>query len=217
MWWSLHPTDQCFTWTRLDGSLASRIDLIRCPSVWLPLADIPPCPFSDHSAVALTWSLPGTISRGPGLWKLNCSILDDPEYINLVSSFWTSWQRCWQSFSSPLLWWDRGKSRIKGLTINYCEQCSQAKRQEQDLLSSLAVHLKCQIVAGATFPLPIYHSVLDRLKSLDLVPASGAQICSLVKWVEEGESSSSFFCHLEKKNCADRACYLLSKLLMDLS
>lgn len=46
-WRSLHPTDHCFTWTRLDGSLALRIDLIRCPSVWLPFvssAEIFPCP-----------------------------------------------------------------------------------------------------------------------------------------------------------------------------
>ena len=46
-----------------------------------------PCPFSDHSAVSLTWSLPDSISRGPGLWKLNCSVLDDPDYVDLMSSF----------------------------------------------------------------------------------------------------------------------------------
>ena len=208
VWRSLHPTDHCFTWTRPDGSLASRIDLIGCPSAWLPFvssADILPCPFSDHSAVSLTWSLPGSISRGPGLWKLNCSVLDDPDYVDLISSFWLSWQSRRLSFSSPLLWWDRGKSRIKGLTISFCNNRSQAKRQEHDLLSRLAAHLKCKIDSGATSSLPVYYSVLGRLKTLDLVAAHGAQIRSRVRWVEEGESSSSFFCRLEKKLCADRA------------
>ena len=37
VWHSLHPTDQCFTWTKPDGSIASRIDLIDCPSAWVPL------------------------------------------------------------------------------------------------------------------------------------------------------------------------------------
>lgn len=208
VWRSLHPTDQCFTWTKPDGSIASRIDLIGCPSAWVPFvssSDILPCPFSDHSAVTLTWSLPGSISRGPGLWKLNCSVLDYPDFISLFSSFWSSWQSRRQSFSSPLLWWDRGKARIKDLTINFCKQRSQARHLERDLLSKLASHLKCQIDNGATSPLPIYHSVLDRLKTLDLVAARGAQVRSRVKWVEEGESSSSFFYRLEKKCRADRA------------
>ena len=46
--------------------------------------------------------------------------------------------------------------------------------------------------------------MLGRLKTMDLAAAHGAQIRSRVKWVEEGESSSSFFCRLEKKLCADR-------------
>ena len=208
VWRSLHSTDDCFTWTRPDGSLASRIDLIGCPSAWLPFVsstDILPCPVSDHSAVSLSWSLPGSISRGPVLWKLNCSVLDDPDYVNLKSSFWLSWQSRRLPFSSPLLWWDSGKSRIKGLTISFCNNRSQAKRQEHDLLSRLSAHLKCKIDSGATSSLPVYYSVLGRLKTLDLVAAHGAQIRSRVKWVEEGESCSSFFCRLEKKLCADRA------------
>ena len=208
VWRSLHPTDQCFTWTRADGSLASRIDFIGCPSVWLPFvlsAEILPCPFSDYSAVSSTWSLPDSISRGPGLWKLNCSVLGDPDYVDLISSSWSSRRLCRQSFSSPLLWWDRGKSRIKGLTINFCKERSQAKRQEHDLLSRLAAHLKTKIDSGATSFLSVYNSVLCRLKTMDLAAAHGAQIRSRVKWVEEGESSSSFFCQLERKLCANRA------------
>lgn len=35
IWRYLHPTS-CFTWTRWNGSLASRIDLIDIPYVWVP-------------------------------------------------------------------------------------------------------------------------------------------------------------------------------------
>lgn len=50
----------------------------------------------------------------------------------------------------PRLWWDRGKSRMKGTYINFCKERSQAKCQEHDLLSRLAAHLKIKIDSGAT-------------------------------------------------------------------
>ena len=81
------------------------------------------------SRIILLYPFPGLfpISRGPGLWKLNCSVLDDPDYADLISSFRSSWQLRRHFFSSPLLWWDRGKSRIKELTINFCKKRSQTK------------------------------------------------------------------------------------------
>ena len=46
--------------------------------------------------------------------------------------------------------------------------------------------------------------VLSQIAKIDLVAAKGAQICSRVRWVEEGESSSAYFFRLEKKNSADQ-------------
>ena len=49
--------------------------------------DILPLPFSDHCALFLSVSVPDTISPGPGLRKLNTSILEEPEYISLITGF----------------------------------------------------------------------------------------------------------------------------------
>lgn len=46
--------------------------------------------------------------------------------------------------------------------------------------------------------------MLNCLKTLDLVAARGVQVRSRVKWAEEDESSSSFYCRLERKCSADR-------------
>ena len=46
--------------------------------------------------------------------------------------------------------------------------------------------------------------MLSRLKELDLSEARGAQVRSRVRWIEEGESSSSYFLHLENKRSVDR-------------
>ena len=52
-----------------------------------------------------------------------------------------------------------------------------------------------------------YHSVLNHLADTDLAQARGAQVRSPIWWVEEGETSSSYFCRLEKKRSADRLIY----------
>ena len=84
IWRYLHPSSSGFTWSRADGSFSYRIDLIGCPFAWVPPVpafDIMPCPFSDHCALEFSVS-------GPGLWKLNVSILEEREYLDVISDFW---------------------------------------------------------------------------------------------------------------------------------
>ena len=82
--------------------------------------EIIPCPFSDHCAVLFCATVPAAVSPGPGLWKLNTSILDEIEYFAFISFFWANW-RCQKiCFCSLSDWWEAGKSKIKGLTVSYC-------------------------------------------------------------------------------------------------
>ena len=108
-----------------------------------------------------------------------------------------------------------GKSRIKGLTINYCCCRSQSKSQERDLLARLASHLKSRLDLGVLSCLEAYKSVLERLAALDLEAAKGAQVPSRIRWIEEGELSSAFFFRLEKKRAADRLIGSVNSTNMD--
>lgn len=207
VWRYLHPSSSGFTWTRWDGSLASRIDLIGVPYVWVSSVsscDILPCPFSDHCAVLLSVSVPDTVPPGPGLWKLNTSVLDDDEYVELISDFWLSWRASIHHFSSLAKWWEDGKSRIKGLTIRYCCSRSATQSRNRDLLVRLIEHLKAKVDTGSILCLGPYHSALSELAVLDSRVAKGAQVRSRIQWVEEGETSSAYFLRLEKKRSADR-------------
>ena len=90
IWHLKHPGVSGFTWSRRDGSLASRIDLVGCPYPWISFvssADILPCPFSDDSALHLSWCLSPVSRPGPGFWKLNTSILSEDSYFQLISDF----------------------------------------------------------------------------------------------------------------------------------
>ena len=58
------------------------------------------------------------VPHGPGLWKLNVSVLDD-EYVEPITDFWSLWRSRMNCFPSLAQWWDAGKSKIKGLTVSF--------------------------------------------------------------------------------------------------
>lgn len=206
IWRYLHPSSSSFTWSRWDGLLSSRIDLIGCPYSWdasVSSCDIVPCPFSDHCALVFPVSIPNVIPPGPGVWKLNISVLNGDAYVQLITTFWADWRRTLLRSPSLSKWWEAGKSKIKGLTISYCVERSQASSQSHDLFSQLAQHPRPRLDEGLLSCLVPYHSVLAELSCLDLESAKGAQTRSWIRWVEEGEISSAFFFRLEKKRSAD--------------
>ena len=57
---------------------------------------------------------------------------------------------------------------------------------------------------GQCFVFGPYQTGRSNLAKLDLYAARSAQIPSRTRWVEDGESSSSYFFHLVKKQSADR-------------
>ena len=207
IWRYLHPSTNSFTWHKWDGLVASRIDVIGCPHAWISsvgCCDILPFPFSDHCALFLSVSVPDAISPGPGLWKLNSSILDEPEFVLLISDFWSFWRGSIFSFPSLAFWWDAGKTEIRRLSIDYCRNRAKVKRGERDLLSRLVSFLKEKLDAGASYCLAPYHTALSKLGKPDLETARGVQVRCRVRWTEEGEVSPAYFFGLIKKQSADR-------------
>ena len=207
IWRYLHPSSSCFSWTRWDGSRASRIELCSIPYVWASSVlscDLLPCPFSDHCGLLTVVTVPDVVPPGPGLWKLNISILQEQAYVRLVSDFWATWRSSVLCFPSLVKWWDEGKSRIRGLSIRYCCSRSAARSCNWDLLVRLVDHLKSKVDAGSMSCLGPYHSALSELAVLDSEAARGAQVRASIRWVEDGEVSSSYFFRLEKKRFADR-------------
>ena len=95
IWRYLHPSSSGYTWMHPDGSVYSRINLVGCPFVWVPsvsLCEIVPCRFSDHCAALLYVNVPDVVPPGPGLWKVNTSILEEEAYVSLVEDFWPHWR-----------------------------------------------------------------------------------------------------------------------------
>ena len=144
-------------------------------------------------------SPPVQLFRGPGRWKLNSSILRDPDFSSIIESFWASWRRRKRDLRSIQLWWDRGRERLKGLAIAFCSQKKALQERERALLVNLASHLEAKIDQGSVSFTDIDEKVLARIADFDHLKAKGARVRARVQWAEEGEMSSRYFCRLEKK------------------
>jgi exonuclease III len=200
IWRSKHPDERNYTWSRANGSQASRLDMFWISSpLSMHVLDVDIFPFfrSDHSYVYLRVALPSMPDRGPGVWKLNASLLKNKAYEAQICDFWQSWQDEKSSFPSLAVWWDAGKKRIKHLSRAFSKQKAHARRQRIKSLEHTLFHLTRRQREGEDV-----HDLLQDVKAdLELEhqhAAQGARIRSREQWAEEGETSSSYFFRLEK-------------------
>ena len=49
-------------------------------------------------------------------WCLNTLFLEDKNYIDTITDFWTTWKTKKQEFQHIQEWWDCGKYRIKEIS-----------------------------------------------------------------------------------------------------
>ena len=73
---------------------------------------------TDYSAIIIEMKGVDDSVKGPGLWKLNSSLLRDDsnfEEINHLITFWI--QQCRVDLSDPRLVWDWVQSRVESITV----------------------------------------------------------------------------------------------------
>ena len=194
VWRLWHPNASEFTWHRANGSQASRLDMSWLCSFFLPLVlsvDIFSFFRSDHSYVYLKLSLPTSVHRGPGVWKLNASHLKDLSFILLVTQIWESWRAEKRSFHNLSAWWDAGKSRLKLLIRNFSRKKTSAFRKRISSLERTLYFLNRRAEQGEDVD-HLLTDVRSELEDAHRQQARGCRIRANVQWAEEGEASSYF-------------------------
>ena len=95
---------------------------------------------------------------------------------------------------------------IKSLISHHCSSKASKNRQELDLLTRLASHLKEKLDAGMTSVAEPLESVLLSKEDMNRTATVCARVRARAKWAEEGESSSRYYFRFEKKREADQWC-----------
>jgi exonuclease III len=119
--WNAKP--DCTGYTHFTRMGASRID--RLYVTWNLLENkssmaVLPLAITDHLAVVLRirWGNP-IATRGRGYWKLNISLLDNPEIRDRLRESWNSWKRNSNWYGDITQWWSRSaKKQLRRFFMN---------------------------------------------------------------------------------------------------
>ncbi|CAB4014514.1 Hypothetical predicted protein [Paramuricea clavata] len=152
-----------FTWQTKRGSIKCRLDrfyfsssLVRDYDVE---TDITIYPYSDHDFVRVLLTVDKASSNvGPGVWKLNVSLLQVQEVREQIASFWEHWKDRKSDFGNVAEWWDYGKLRVKSLFLKYSHKASRKRKQERATILNRYRRIVCKTNLSE-----------DEVKELDLV------------------------------------------------
>ena len=202
-WKLLHPDDEDYTY--IDPSFRnydSRIDLICvCEDLQHSVTScqhkITPAP--DHKAVILVIE-EGKTERGKGYWKLNVSILNDEEYRADIRQIIRDTISEYINLVDKSSIWELIKVRVKEFSIRYCCERVNKKKSKTKLVESKIDRIDRELQVN-----PLNEALITERKKakqeLDIMfmdNAIGAHIRSRVRWVEDGERSTSYFLSIEK-------------------
>ena len=71
------------------------------------------------------------VSRGPGLWKFNNSLLDDEKYVDLIRENYTAIREKYTGLEDRRLKWELIKMELRSLTIPYSKHKAKKCREKE--------------------------------------------------------------------------------------
>ena len=123
-WRIRNPQIKRYTWrsnTR-NGIAQSRLDyfiISRSLEYSISDTDIKPGLNSDHSIITITIKFNNYQKRGKGLWKLNCKLLTDEQYIERMKAKIDDTKLDSKNIQNLHIRWDFIKGSIRSECINY--------------------------------------------------------------------------------------------------
>lgn len=196
VWRRRNPQERLFSWRR--GNKASRIDYFLISNVLdnnVDYVNYDTCPFSDHSYVKLQLRLNDT-DCGKGAWKMNVNTIQSDLFKKCFINMWTEWQSKKHEYNDIRIWWDLGKKKIKDL----CIWCSCKINEDRNFKSSLLENRLKILQTKENASYDEIKSVKNELKRIYDVKGEGTRVRSRVNWFEKGETSTTYFHGLEKRN-----------------
>lgn len=213
--WRIHnPNKRVYTWQR--GQSMSRIDLFLINTGLLNRVmdvSISHIPLSDHDPVILKM-ISSEHSRGPGLWKLNTSHLNNKEFLDglndAVAKALTDTE-----FMDPNPRWETIKSYIHLYCIKKSKQITtESKRALNDLLDKVKNLKAKQQVNPSDFSTADQTQLAEcetEVQELLEKKAKGCILRCKLQWHSQGQRSSKYFFSLEKSKANKKRMLSLRK------
>ena len=166
--------------------------------------DIIPAIRTDHDAISIEISELENEQKGPGYWKMNCSMLKDEEYVNNVTEMLPVWSaEGRKELSDSRNVWDWMKYNIRLHAINYSKKKAKERNATE---SNLQNELREAKQAYETTPSDSNATrfnaaqLQEKLETFYEEKTKGIIIRARARWHEHGEKSRKYFLNLEKRN-----------------
>lgn len=203
IWRLLHPEEKEFSWNRFNPFIARRLDYcfiahelisscVSCEYVYVPN--------TDHKAIIIELDQSEFI-RGPGTWRFNNSYLKDKDFIQHMNEILNTFAvEAENEIGCATDTWELCKIEIR----DFCTEYGRMKaNQKHNKLLDLQVKLKKlenKIKTDSNNPntQTEIQKTKHEIELIHLEKTKGYQVRSRMKWIQEGEKSTSFFCNLEK-------------------
>ena len=205
IWRNFHPNLKQFTRHQKIPKVLSRLDFILVSDNFINncmQSKILPGIQSDHSVVSLVFKDARPV-RGRGFWKLNCKYLhSDADFIQTIKEKIDEFKIIHQgSHCTPNILWDSLKCTITGTCIEYCVRKKKERKAEKDrLLREVEeIDLKLSFDLNNNKLIEEKEQLITHLNKILDQETEGLIIRSRIRWTEEGEKSSRYFCNLEKR------------------
>ena len=202
-----YPRKPCFSYESKALKVSSRIDffLVARPLTnWVLNIETKASNAPVHKAIKLTLK-PLGVKRGPGLWKLNISVVEDEEYVKLIKENYPIIGEKYRELEDKRLCWELIKMEIRGLTIAYSKNKAKKQRKSESDLQIRLEELDKQIAdstdsALTNNALTEKEILKQKLQLFYERKANGLILRSKARWTEKGEKPTKYFFNLEKRN-----------------
>ena len=201
-WRTFHPDEKDFTWSRFNPFVARRLDY--CLVSESALTSCVSCkhatiPASDHKAVIMELN-DHTFQRGPGYWKFNNSLLKNPCFVNMVNELLDTVMNDCNNICSYTDRWELCKIEIRSLCSEFGKRFSTQNKNDLIQCNIDAVEAERKLLTNPEDQTAQENLIKakQKMEILQVDKTRGAQVRARIKWIEEGERNTKYFCSLEK-------------------
>ena len=206
VWRHNHPNTKGFTWSRKQPPVMCRLDyffITKETFEFCKKCNILESIRTDHKLVYLELSNINKHTRGRGFYKLNNSLLEDEEYIDLVMETFFRKKHQYQYIMDKRVLWDLLKFEIQNISIEYSIRKARERRElEKNILAECDnLYTKLCNEGLCTEEDQRYQELKTILEDIERYKEQGAQVRSRSEYIEKNEKSNKYFYNKEKSMC----------------
>ena len=135
IWRKNNSFQKNFTYHNAGNTIHSRLDRFYITKTIKTIkCQIIPNTISENYSVSPHVQINKNEPKGPGISKLNTSILTHKTFQNIFKQFWKDWQDEKTKYKTHSEWWEIGKLYTKTIIIEYCTKNNKERNNRYNKL-----------------------------------------------------------------------------------